>query len=100
MFLRRIFHIFTTLSMQAYSHTHHATERTRQGPLITPAELLQRTHKPLLLVLCFGNPELFPVLHDIGQDGTTQEHHVFSAWGVFDSDFEVLRIAISNDRVG
>lgn len=62
----------------------------RRSPLIAPAELLQRPDETLLFILCLGHPELFPVLHDIGQDGTTEEDHVFSTRGIFDSDFEVL----------
>lgn len=58
--------------------------------LIAPAELLQCPDETLLLVLCLGYPELFSVLHDIGQDGTTEEDHVLSTRGIFDSDFEVL----------
>lgn len=58
--------------------------------LVAPTKLLQGPDETLLLVLCFGHPELFSVLHDVGQDGSTEEDHVFSTRGVFDSDFEVL----------
>lgn len=58
--------------------------------LITPTELLQRTDQPLFFVLRFGDPELFTVLHNVGQDGTAEEDHVFSSRRILDSDFKVL----------
>jgi hypothetical protein len=64
---------------------------TTPFPLIPPTELLQRTDQPLLFVFRFSYPELFTVLHDVGQDGTPEEDHVFSSWRIFDSDFEILQ---------
>ena len=59
--------------------------------LITTSELFQRPDQALFLYISLGDPELFTALHDIGQDGTTEEDHVFTSWRIFDSDLEVLR---------
>lgn len=48
--------------------------------------------QPLLLVLLTGHPERVSVLHDISQDGPTQEHHVLTTGRIFNSDFEFLRV--------
>ncbi len=59
--------------------------------LITPPQLLQRSNQSQFLVLLLGNPEFLSRFHDISQDSTTQEDHVFSTRWIFDSDFEILR---------
>lgn len=57
--------------------------------VLPPAKLLQRPNT-LLEPLFSRYPKVVAVLHDIGEDGTTEENHVFSAWRVFDTDFEFL----------
>lgn len=44
----------------------------------------------LLLVLLPGQPEVVLVLHDVGQHGPAQEHHVLSPGWILDTDLEFL----------
>lgn len=30
------------------------------------------------------------IAYQVGKDGTTQEHHVSSSWGIFNADLEFL----------
>jgi len=53
------------------------------------SELLQHP-RALLLVLLPRHPEVVLVLHDVGQHGAAQEHHVLTARGVLDPDLEFL----------
>lgn len=62
----------------------------RGHSILAPAELLQRS-STLLEPLLSRYPKVVPVLHDIGEDSTTEEDHVFSTWRVFDTDFEFLK---------
>ena len=54
------------------------------GPLLGADDLLA-----LLGPLLFRDPELWPILHDIGKDGTSKEHHVFAARRVLDAQLEL-----------
>jgi len=60
--------------------------------LITSAKLVQSPDS-LLIPLGFSNPESFPILHDISQNSTSEEDHVFSPWRIFDTDLEVLPVS-------
>lgn len=54
------------------------------------SEFLQHADS-FLLVLLAGQPEVVLVLHDVGQHGAAQEHHVFTPGGVLDPDLEFLQ---------
>lgn len=56
----------------------------------TASQFLQHA-KAFLQVLGPAQPEGFLVLHDVGQHGAAQEHHVFAARGVLDANLEPLR---------
>lgn len=71
--------------------------RPPEPSIFAPAELLQRPNT-LLEPLLFRYPKVVSVLHDIGEDGTTEEDHMFSAWRVFNADFEFL--TCTADAVG
>ena len=60
--------------------------------LITSTKLVQSPDS-LLIPLGFSHPESFPILHDISQNGTSEEDHVFSPWRIFDTDLEVLLVS-------
>ena len=50
-------------------------------------------HQPIdahLLVLLFGQPELWLVFHHVGQYGTADEYHVLSSGRILDSNLEFL----------
>ena len=57
-------------------------------------QLFQRSFA-LLVPLLPRHPKLLPVLHNIRQNSTTEEHHVFPTWRVLDFDLEFLEAAIS-----
>lgn len=63
--------------------------RSPSALVFSASELVQRSGT-LLEPLLSADPELFPVLHDVGEDGTAEEDHVFPAWRVFDADLEFL----------
>lgn len=44
-----------------------------------------------LLVLLPGQPEVVLVLHDVGQHGSAQEHHVLSPGRILDPDLKFLQ---------
>lgn len=44
-----------------------------------------------LLVLLPGQPEVVLVLHDVGQHGSAQEHHVLSSRRILDPDLKFLQ---------
>ena len=54
------------------------------------SEFLQHADS-FLLVLLAGQPEVVLVLHDVGQHGSAQEHHVLSPGRVLDADLEFLK---------
>lgn len=54
------------------------------------SELLQHS-RPFLLVLLPRHPEAVLVLHDVGQHGSTQEHHVLSPGRILDPDLKFLQ---------
>lgn len=54
------------------------------------SELLQHS-RPFLLVLLPRHPEVVLVLHDVGQHGSAQEHHVLSPGRILDPDLKFLQ---------
>jgi len=58
-------------------------------PLLCPPKLIERPNT-LLEPLFPGYPELFSALHDISEDGTTEEYHVLASRGIFNAYFEFL----------
>jgi hypothetical protein len=74
----------------------HLLFRKQIYNLIPSAKLVQCSHT-LLVPFGLGDPESLPVLHDISQHGTSEEDHVFSPWGVLDTDLEVLRSSAKLD---
>ena len=69
----------------------HATQlMSRRGLFDSHTQFLHDL-QPLLLVLLAGHPEAVPVLHDVGQHGPAQEHHVLAARRVLDTDLKFLR---------
>ena len=44
----------------------------------------------LLLVLLTRHPEVVPILHDVGKNSSSKEHHVLTTRGIFNSNFEFL----------
>lgn len=61
------------------------------------SELLQHS-RPFLLVLLPRHPEAVLVLHDVGQHGAAQEHHVFTPRRVLYPDLEFLRWRRGGER--
>jgi hypothetical protein len=59
-------------------------------PRLIPSAELVESPNTLFFPLGPCDPECLLVFHDIGQDGSSKEDHVFSTRGIFDSDFEVL----------
>lgn len=57
--------------------------------LVSSTKLIKRPNA-LFVPFSLCDPERLFVFHDIGQNGTAEEDHVFSTGRVFDSDFEVL----------
>lgn len=57
------------------------------------SQLLQHS-RPLLPVLVPRHPEVVLVLHDVGQHGAAQEHHVLTPRGVLDPDLEFLPLGM------
>src|SRR5690606_35402673 len=53
------------------------------------AQFLQSSSS-LLLPLCFRDPHVLTISHDVGKNGTSDKDHVSSPWRIFDSDLEVL----------
>lgn len=53
-------------------------------------KLLKHAHT-LLLILLPRQPEVLLVLHDVSQHSSTQEHHVFAPWRIFNPDLEFLQ---------
>lgn len=62
----------------------------KKGLILSPSKLIQR-FRTLLEPLLPRYPELLSAFHDVGQYSTPKEYHVFSAWGVFDSDFKFIQ---------
>lgn len=54
------------------------------------SQLLQNS-RPFLLVLLPRHPEVVLVLHNVGQHGAAQKHHVLTSRGVFYPDLEFLQ---------
>lgn len=54
------------------------------------SEFFQHTDS-FLLVLLPGQPEVVLVLHDVGQHGSAQEHHVLSPGRILNPDLEFLQ---------
>ena len=59
------------------------------GLVFTASEFIQCPNT-LLEPLLPRYPELLSGLHDISQDGTTEEDHVLPAWGILDTNLEFL----------
>jgi hypothetical protein len=58
-----------------YSHTHSGTHLC----------LMNNSSNTFLCPVVSRNPEIIPILHDVPQDGCTQEDHVSSSWWIFNS---------------
>lgn len=94
LFLLAIFHfkrrlLDTIQDMTARARLGNHQTELQPGSSILPSKLIQRSDS-LLLPFLSGNPEFFPILHDVSKNSTAQEHHVLSARWVFDPDFEFL----------
>ncbi len=61
------------------------------------SQLLQHS-RPFLLVLLPCHPEVVLVLHDVGQHGAAQEHHVFTPGRVLDADLKLLHKQKKKER--
>lgn len=62
--------------------------------VLAPIQFIQRANA-LLEPLFPRYPEFLAILHDIGENCSAKEDHMFPAWRVFDSDLEFL---LFNDR--
>ena len=58
--------------------------------LVLAARELVQGARALLEPLLPGDPELFPLLHDIREHRAPEEDHVLPAWRVLDTDLEFL----------
>lgn len=74
---------------QAHPHISPNLSKTSLYTLVAPSKLVQCPNA-LLIPLLLCHPERLLVLHNVGQDGTAEEDHVFSARRIFDADLEVL----------
>lgn len=66
---------------------------------VPPSESLQRPDQTLLLDIGPGHPELISALHDISQDGSSKEDHMFSPGRILDLDLEVLLYKINVTKI-
>ena len=61
----------------------------RRCLVLAARELIQGA-RALLEPLLPGDPELFPLLHDVREHCTSEEDHVLPAWGILDTNLEFL----------
>jgi hypothetical protein len=59
--------------------------------VLSPPELVERPGA-LFEPLLSADPELLSVFHDVCEDGTAEEDHMFPARRVLDTDLEFLRV--------
>lgn len=67
------------------------------GSFCSAAELVEH-FQAFFLILGSRQPERLFIFHDVGQHGSTHEHHVLTARGVFDADLKLLQEEKERER--
>lgn len=80
-------------------HTTRLHQQDQHTSILSPTQLLQRP-STLLEPLLSRYPKVVAVLHDIRENSSTEEHHVFSTRRILDPDFEFLMCTVGRLSTG